>query len=363
MVWFVVMEIFSTLLEWVRLGQKSESEKTLEILLLRRQLAIVERTLAKPVRPSRGEKLTLAILAAKLKAQTGRTAKELGEIIRIVQPETVLKWHREAVRRKWTQQKRNSGGRPRTARAIEQLVVRLARENDWGNGKIEGELLKLGYDLSDETVAHILKRHGIPPAPERRPSPSWRHLMTHYQDQLLACDFFTVETLFLQTIYVFFFIEVGTRRVHFAGCTSHPTGVWVTQQARQVIWDLSDREPALRFLIRDRDMKFTAAFDTVFRSEGMTVIRTPVRAPNANCYAERWIRSARDECLDKLLIFNQAYLRRVMRDYITYYNTARPHQGIDQNLPIPRRLSDARGPVRCRKVLGGILHDYYREAA
>jgi transposase InsO family protein len=129
------------------------------------------------------------------------------------------------------------------------------------------------------------------------------------------------------------------------------------------MWDLSDREPAIRFLIRDRDMKLTPAFDTVFRSEGITVIRTPVRAPNANCYAERWIRSAREECLDNLLIFNQAHLRRVMRDYIAYYNTARPHQGIDQNIPIPRLLSDARGPVRCRKVLGGILHDYYREAA
>ena len=144
MVWFMVMEIFSTLLEWVRLGRKSAAEKDLEILLLRRQLAIVERTLDKPIRPSRGEKLTLAILTAKLKARTGHTAKELGEIIRIVQPETVLKWHRELVRRKWTQQKKNPGGRPRIAREIEQLVLRLARENDWGNGKIEGELIKLG---------------------------------------------------------------------------------------------------------------------------------------------------------------------------------------------------------------------------
>jgi putative transposase len=189
MVWFVVMEIFSTLLEWVRLGRKSAVEKDLEILLLRRQLAIVERTLDKPIRPSRGERLTLATLTAKLKARTGRTAKELGEIIQIVQPETVLKWHRELVRRKWTQQKKNSGGRPRTTREIEQLVLRLARENNWGNGKIEGELLKLGYEISDETVGNILKRHAIPPAPERSPSPSWRHLMTHYKDQILACDF------------------------------------------------------------------------------------------------------------------------------------------------------------------------------
>jgi len=280
-----------------------------------------------------------------------------------VQPETVLKWHREAVRRKWTQQKQNSGGRPRTEREIEQLVVRLARENDWGNGKIEGELIKLGYELSDETVANILKRHGIPPVPERSPSPSWRHLMIHYRDQLLACDFFTVETFFLKTIYVLVFIEIGTRRVHFAGCTAHPTGAWVTQQARQIMWELSDRQPAIRFLIRDRDLKFTTAFDTVFRSAGITVIRTPVRAPNANAYTERWIRSARQECLDKLLIINENHLRRVMREYIAYHNTARPHQGLEQRIPIPRSISEATGPVRYRKVLGGILHDYYREVA
>src|SRR5258706_6228505 len=154
MVWFVVVEIFSTLLEWVRLGWQSEQEKNLEILLLRRQLAMAERTLDKPLRPSRGEKLTLAILATKLQAWTGRTVKELGEIIRIVQPDRVLKWHRELVRRKWTQQKASNGGRPRTEREIEQLVVRLARENDWGNGKIQGELIKLGYKLSAVIVAH-----------------------------------------------------------------------------------------------------------------------------------------------------------------------------------------------------------------
>ncbi len=363
MVWFVVMEIFSTLLEWVRLGRRTTAEKDLEILLLRRQLAIVERTLDKPVRPSRGEKLTLAILTAKLKARTGRSAKELGEIIRIVEPETILKWHRDLVRRKWTHQKKNSGGRPRTAREIEQLVLRLARENDWGNGKIEGKLIKLGYKISDETVGNILKRYAIPPAPERRPSPSWRHLMSHYKDQILACDFFTVETLFLKTIYVLIFIELGTRRVHFAGYTAHPTSAWVTQQARQMMWELADREPRIHFLIRDRDTKFTSTFDTVFRSEDIHIIRTPVRAPNANSYAERWIRSVREECLDKLLIFSEDHLRRVMRDYIAYDNTARPHQGIDQHIPIPRSLSDTRGPVRCRTVLGGIIHDYYPEAA
>ena len=272
MSWFVVMQMFSVLLEWVRLGRKSEQEKELEILLLRHQLAILERKQTKLVRASHAEKLILAVLAIKLKARTKRTIKELGEVIRIIQPETVLNWHRELVRRKWTQRSSKHLGRPRTPIAIEELVLRLASENDWGNGKIQGELLKLGHKLSEETIANILKRHGVPPLPERTPSLSWQKLMSHYKHQLLACDFFTVETLFLQTIYVLFFIEVGSRRVHFAGCTSHPKSKWVTQQARQLMWDLEDDEPSLRFLIRDRDTKFTDSFDTVFQSEGIDVI-------------------------------------------------------------------------------------------
>jgi putative transposase len=243
------------------------------------------------------------------------------------------------------------------------MVLRLARENDWGCERIEGELLKLGYTISHETVSNILERHGIPPAPEREPSPSWRHLMTHYRDQLLACDFFSVETLFLQTLYVLVFFEIGPRRVHFAGCTAHPNEAWVTQQARRVTWELAEREPGIRFLIRDNDKKFTESFDTVFRAEGVDAIPTPCRAPNANAFAERWIRSAREECLDKLLIINQAHLRRVMREYMAFFNMARPHQGPEQQTPVPRITHGNTGPVRCRPVLGGIINDYYRDAA
>jgi putative transposase len=363
MSWFVVMQIFSMLLEWVKLGRRSDQEKDLEILLLRHQLAILERKQTKVVRASRVDKLILVVLMIKLKDRTCQTIKELSEVIRIIKPETVLNWHRELVRRKWTQRASKHLGRPRTPLAIEELVLRLASENDWGNGKIQGELLKLGHELSQETVANILKRHGIPPMPERRASLSWQKLMTHYKDQLLACDFFTVETLFLQTIYVLFFIEIGSRRVHFAGCTTHPDSRWITQQARQVMWDLETGEPIMRFLIRDRDTKFTDSFDTVFRSEGIGVICTPIRAPNANAYAERWIRSVREECLDKVIIVNQTHLRRVMREFITYHNTARPHQGINQQIPIPKPILEPSGTVRYRPVLGGIIHDYYREAA
>jgi len=242
--------------------------------------------------------------------------------------------------------------------------VRLARENsDWGNGKIQGELIKLGYELSDETVATILKRHGIPPAPERHRSPSWRHLMTHYKDQILVSDFFTVETFFLQTVYVLFFIELSTRRVYLTGCTTHPTSAWVSQQARQLTWELEGRTPAIHFLIHDRDTKVSGLFDMVFQAEKIHVIRTPFRAPNANAYAERWVRTVRQECLNKLLTLSPAHLRRVLREYQTYYNEVRPHQGLAQRPPLAFGTRCASDPVRCRAVLGGILHDYFREAA
>ncbi len=164
------------------------------------------------------------------------------------------------------------------------------------------------------------------------------------QGPIVGLRFFTVETLFLHTLYVLVFIEIGTRRVHFAGCTAHPNGVWVEQQARQIMWELADRELPLRFLIRDNDQKFTEAFDTVFRSHGIDVIPTPVRAPNANAFMERWIRSAREECLDKLLIINEAHLRRVMREYIEVFNTARLHQGLTQQIPTPKTSDQGQGP-------------------
>ena len=360
--WFIIAHCFSLLLELVLLRRQSDQTKDLQIFLLRRQLEIVQRKVNKPLRVSRAEKFTLALLTIRLKRITGQSAKELRDVIRIFQPQTVLKWHRELVRRKWTYRHRVASGRPRTDVEVERLVLQLARANDWGNGKIQGEMRKLGIQISDQTVASILRRYGIPPLPQRRPSLSWRQLMSHYKQQLIACDFFTVDTLFLQTLYVFFFIELGTRRVHFAGCTAHPTGAWVTQQARQFVWTVDEHKPPLCFLIHDRDSKFTDSFDAVFTSERIKVIRTPVRAPNANAYAERWVRSVREECLDKLLILNEAHLRRVLQAYIDYHNNSRPHQGIGQQTPVPQPAQKPTGVVRCHSVLG-IINNYYRDAA
>ena len=255
------------------------------------------------------------------------------------------------------------------------MIVRLATENSrWGYSKIQGELQKLGYSVSRSSVRNILKRHHIPPSLGRKKqSSSWRSFLGQYADPMIACDFFVVETTWLQTLYVFFFIELGTRRVRLAGCTAHPTSTWVTQQARNLAWDLQDlgdRTLPTRFLIRDRDSKFTASFEGLFEAEGIQIVLTPYRAPKANAFAERWVRTVREECLDQLLIIGEGHLRRVLTEYIEYYNHRRPHQGICQRTPIPlpqtktrRGQSASRDPVGRRDVLGGIVHDYYRAEA
>ena len=361
MVWFIITHIFSTLVAFVGIGRLSEREKDLEILILRHQLDIIERKQKTPIKPNQVEKMTLAVLTNKLKEVTNRSTNQLRDTLRIFQPATVLKWHRELVRRKWTTDHKNNGGRPKISKETEDLIVRLANENPrWGYGKIEGELLKLGFRVSQTTIRNILNRNGIVPSPVLNGSIGWRHLMKHYGEQILACDFFTIETLWLKTLYVFFFIELGTRRVHLAGITTNPNSAWVTQQARQFVWELDEKDAEFRFLIRDRDSKYTTVFDTVFASSGMHVIPTPLKAPNANAYAERWVRTVRGECLDHLLIMNETHLHRVLKSYIAYYETARPHQGLGQQMPVPRKNDPNTGPIRKREVLGGIINDDYR---
>lgn len=358
---FILAHLFSTLVALVSIGRLSEREKDLEILLLRQQVSILLRNRDQTVRATPVEKLTLAIFTARLKEITHRSSSQLREFIRLFQPETVLHWHRELVRRKWTYPHKGRGGRPRLSQEVEDLMVRMANENPrWGYGKIQGELLKLGYTVSESAVRDILKRHHLQPALRRNGSESWRLLMAHYKEQILACDFFTVDTLWLKRLYVLFFIELGTRQVHLAGITANPDASWVTQQARQVMWELENRKTTPRFLIHDRDSKFTQAFDTVFQSEGIHIIHTPFKTPNANAFAERWVRTVREECLDELLILNEPHLRRVLNTYHDYYNEARPHQGLKQQTPIPRKQPNNTGVIQNREVLGGIIHDYYR---
>lgn len=366
MVYAHITLLIAFLLDLVLARVKGERDKDLEILVLRHQLRLLQRKVERTPRCSRFDKLILAVLAVRFKTSVRGLRQRLEQSLLLFKPETMLRWHRELAARKWTFRRKGKVGRPRTTAEVEALVVRLAKENaGWGADRIHGEVLKLGFDLSATTVRDILARHSIPPAPERmKRGSNWRHLMQHYRDQLFACDFFTVETAWLKTLYVLFFIELGSRRVHVAGCTAHPTSAWVTQQARQVMWTLDEPEPAPRFLIHDRDTKFTVAFDTVFTAHAMEVLLTPPHAPNANAVAERWIRSVRQECLDHLLILNQAHLRRVLTEYATYYNHERPHQGIAQHTPIPTSQPQrCQAPIRRHDRLGGLLHTYYREAA
>jgi transposase InsO family protein len=283
----------------------------------------------------------------------------------IFRPETLLRWHRELVRRKWTFHSAAKPGRPPLAHGVQQLIVRMAQDNPrWGYLRISGELLKLGYSVDPITIRQVLKQHHLPPAPQRGQSGvGWRPFLNHYRHQMLACDFLTIETLWLKTVYVLFFIELGTRRIHLAGCTTQPAAAWVTQQARQLTWALQDQQTPIAFLIHDRDAKFGPTFDAVFHSEQIEIIRTPLRAPNANAYAERWIRSVRQECLDHLLIVNETHLKRVLTEYITFYNARRPHQGIEQRTPIPYAKTEVTNSVKSRPVLGGIFHDYYASTA
>ena len=362
MIWFILRHLFSSLLSIFSLSRLSDPEKDLEILVLRHQLAILQRKLKHPIKPTRIEKMTLAVLVVKLKHFSRKSTNHFRDLILIFQPETIFRWHRDLVHRKWTFSIKGIGGRPSLSKENKDLILRLAQENPrWGYGKIQGELIKLDIRVSQSTIRSILRRHGLLSAPVRSGSIGWKHLMAHYKDQILACDFFTVETIWLKTIYVLFFIELGTRCVHFAGITSNPNHVWATQQARQLVWKLREQDVSLRFLIHDNDTKFSQSFDVVFQSEGFHVIHTPYSAPNANAFAERWVRSVRDECLDPILILSALHLRRVLLEYIDgYYNIARPHQGIGQRFPIPNESLEATGSIQRRKILGGIINDYYR---
>jgi hypothetical protein len=330
------------LLAWPR------RSKELEILLLRHELAVLRRQAGRP-------KLTRAdrALFAALRRAVPRTAwPNLA-----VKPDTLLRWHRQLVARRWSYAHRNAG-RPPLARSLRELVLRLARENPhWGYKRIVGELKGLGVSVSATSVRKVLLAARLQPAPERART-SWRGFLRAQAASVLACDFLTVETAFLPRIYVLFFISLATRRIEYVACTANPDGRWVTQQARNLVMQLGHEQP-FRFLIHDRDAKFSHAFDTVFGSEDIAVIRTPIQAPNANAHAERWVRTLRADCLDRILILGRRHLEHVLRIYRRHYNEHRPHRALRLLPPNGRDPTPLNATDRLRRhdLLGGLIHE------
>jgi transposase InsO family protein len=286
-----------------------------------------------------------------------------------VRPETLLRWHRRLVAKRWTYPHRRLGRSPIDGE-VRELVLRLARENSsWGYLRIVGELRKLGIDVSATLVRNVLRAAGVPPAPQRGQL-DWRSFLRQHAATALACDFLTVETVLLRRLYVLVFICIGSRKIEYVACASNPDGAWMMQQARNLLMNLDDRRQRPRFLIHDRDAKFSRAFDAIFHGEGIRVIRTPLQAPNANAHVERWVGSLRRECLDRLLIFSRRQLERVIHIYVRHYNERRPHRALDLQAPDPRTLPSARGQpagsamaLRRQDLLGGLIHEYEAAAA
>jgi len=322
---------------WLGLLARNAQSKNAEILVLRHEVTVLRRQVNRP-RLSWADRAVFAALTGLLSPAC--------RLPRIVTPATLLRWHRDLVRRRWTRPRRHRTNGRRVAPELRRLVLRLAAENpSWGYRRIHGELAGLGYQIGASTVWSILQRAGIDPAP-CRDGPSWRQFLRVQAQGILATDFFCVDTLLLQRLYVLFVVEHATRRVHLLGVTANPSGAWVAQQARNFLMDLGDRVTQFTALIRDRDSKFTSAFDAIFASEGMRILCTPVRAPQANAIAERWIGTLRRELLDRMLIINRRHLTAVLTEYVMHFNDHRPHRALHQAAPL-RCLPPPAAPSQC----------------
>ena len=357
-------------MDWARILAYITGTVDQELLLRNEYLATENRILKAQLKGrlllTEAERATLGEIGHRL----GR--KALADVANAAKPDTILGWYRRLVARKFDGSKqRRSPGRPRVERELEELVVRMARENrDWGYDRIVGALSNLGHHLSDETVGNILRRRGIAPAPQRKRTTTWKEFIRSHRAVLAGTDFFTVEVLTLRglvTFYVLFFIHLESRRVEVAGITSHPNEAWMMQVARNVTMDEWGFLDECRYLLHDRDTKYTQSFRQIIESGGVEPLRLPPRSPNLNAYAERWVKSVKDECLSKLILFGEASLRRALREYLVHYHQERNHQGRGNILLFPSTTKRAapvdEPPVRCREHLGGLLRYYHREAA
>jgi putative transposase len=347
--------LIQRVIEVGRVHRMDTAAKDAEILVLRHQLAALRRTVARP-RFTWSDRAIVALLSGLVPREHWRSF--------LITPETILGWHRSLVKKRWTYPSRRPG-HPSVPEETVELICRLARENPrWGYLRVVGELKKLGVCVSKTSVAAVLRRNGLPPAP-RRKGPTWSQFLSAQAKGIVATDFFHLDTVLLRRYYVLFVIETHSRVVHILGVTANPNGPWVTQVARNFASELEDSGRKFRFLVRDRDAKFTRNFDEVFASIGVETIRTPVRSPRANAFAERFVRTIRQECLDHQLVISRRHLESVLGEYVRHYNQARPHRGLNLGLPIPRSLPFPpvdHGAVTRRDILGGIIHEYDRAA-
>jgi putative transposase len=339
---------------WLALLARSGISKDAEILVLRHEVAVLRRQVTRP-KPDWADRAVIAALARLLPSRL--------RLHRIVTPGTLLAWHRRLIKNKWTCP--NATGRPPVPDEIRELVQQLARQNPrWGHRRIQGELLGLGYRIGEGTIRRILAAAGLKPAP-RQASLTWRQFLTSQASGILACDFLHADTVFLQRLYVFFVMEIETRRVHVLGVTAHPTAAWTAQQARNLLMDLGERAGHFKFLIRDRDSKFTPAFDEVLTGNGTRIIKNPVRSPRANSFAERYVGTLRRECLDHLLIHGEQHLRQILAEYSRHYNDHRPHQSREQRPPLhepDQAAIDMTARIKRRQTVQGLISEYRRAA-
>jgi putative transposase len=356
----VIYFLLGRLLAVLALRVRDEVAKDAELLVLRHEIAVLRRQVPR-VRYEPADRLWLAALSRLLPRRRWTQ-------VFAVTPATLLRWHRRLVARRWTYPAKRRPGRPPTHGALRELILRMAAENPtWGHRRIQGELAILGYPIAHSTVWEILTKAGVDPAP-RRSGPSWQEFLTAQATQLIACDFLHVDTVLLRRIYVLIFIEHGTRRLHIAGATANPTGDWVAQQARNLALHLDKRLESLAFLIRDRDSKFTTAFDDVFASEGIRILKSPPQAPRANAVCERMIGTLRREILDRMLVVNTRHLLALLAIYTRHYNQHRPHQSRQQQppdtttLPI-RPVADLDAHrIRRHPVHGSAINEYQHAA-
>jgi len=350
--------VFVRLAGWMALLARPEASKDAELLVLRHEIAVLRRHNPRP-KLDWADRAVLAALARLLPGPL-----RMG---RLVTPGTLLRWHRRLVRWHWTYPPK--GGRPPVDAKLAALIGQMARENPgWGYRRIQGELLGLGYLVGASTVRRVLRRLWIQPAPQRSRA-TWRQFLRSQASTMLACDFFHVDcAVTLQRLYVFFVIEVGSRHVHVLGVTAHPDGVWTVQQARNLLMDLGERAARFRFLVRDRAGQFTEAFDAVLSGAGIEVVKIPPRSPRANAYAERWVRTARAEITDRMLIAGPRHLRAVLEEYVAHYNQHRPHRARNlrppdcDDIPAAPVADLATARIRRHQVLGGLINEYQRAA-